>query len=86
MIKKVLVISIFILLTNNDFSQTENHRWSIGINPFSFAESAMSVGPCVSYKLSERIGFWTEGSYIFKNLYMSSKWRDVKGYRGVFQT
>ena len=86
MVKQIVVMITFSFICLTAFSQKENQRWSVGFNPLSFAESAMSIGPCVSYRLSERIGFWTEASYIFKNSYLPNKWKGVEGFRGIFQT
>ena len=44
-----------------------------------------SVGPSVSYRFSPRVELWSEASFIFKNLYANDYWKNLKGFRFIFQ-
>ena len=59
--------------------------WSVGVNPFSAGESLSSLGPSVALRVSPGIELWSEGSFIFHNLYNIAGWDHVKGYRFIFQ-
>jgi hypothetical protein len=39
----------------------------------------------VSYSFSPKIELWSEASYIFSNIYIFPDWRQVRGYRFIFQ-
>ena len=70
---------------NYSFDLNDSKYCSIGINPISFFESASNVSLCGAYRLSNRVGFWVEGSYIFSNFYMNYNWQNMKGFRFIFQ-
>lgn len=83
--KKFCLIILLLIYFSNGYSQQADHYWSIGINPLSFAESQLSIGPCIGYRLNKRIEFWTEASYIFSNSYMPKEWKKMQGFRFVLQ-
>lgn len=66
-------------------AQTFKPVWSVGVNPFSVGESLSSLGPSVALRVSPGIELWSEGSFIFHNLYDIAGWDHVKGYRFIFQ-
>jgi hypothetical protein len=80
---------VLIILFTGSLSQLDAQQktpwWSIGVNPLGLAESLSSIGPCAEYRVSPAISFWAEGSYIFHNLYKIANWKNVKGYRFIFQ-
>ncbi len=86
--KKIVGVIIFSFLSLYGFSQNkkaESVKWKIGVNPLSLAESQMSLGPNVSYRVADRFQLWAEASYIFRNSYMLHDWTNMKGYRFIFQ-
>jgi hypothetical protein len=82
---KILVTICFVFLFSTANAQTKYPYWSIGVNPFSLGESMSSIGPCAAYRLSPRIELLGEASYIFMNLYKISDWKNLHGYRFIFQ-
>jgi len=80
-----MAIIAFALLTIRASAQKPQSYWSIGFNPLSLAESMSSIGPSVAYRLSPAIELWAEGSIIFNNLYKMEDWKNLRGYRFIFQ-
>ncbi len=83
--RRVVIILSFLGCFNQAGAQQKTPYWSIGVNPLSMAESLSSIGPCAELRLSPAIGLWAEASYIFHNLYKIAAWKNVKGYRFIFQ-
>ena len=84
-IRKVISAALFVMISAISFSQKKSPSLRIGINPLSLAESQLSIGPCISYRVSDRFQLWTEASYIFANSYMPAEWKKMKGFRFIFQ-
>ncbi|MBI3138984.1 MAG: hypothetical protein HYZ15_10395 [Sphingobacteriales bacterium] len=82
--KKIILIA-FILAMHRSEAQQKSPYWTAGFNPLGPVESLSSLGPCVGYRISPAFGFWTEGTYIFHNLYKIAGWEKVRGYRFLFQ-
>lgn len=83
---KVLLFLLSVICTCNDSSSQTNYSyWSIGVNPFSPGESMSSIGPCVSYRVSPGLELWGETSFIFRNLYVNDYWKNLRGFRFIFQ-
>jgi Protein of unknown function (DUF3575) len=70
---------------NAGTAQTKFSYWSVGINPFSPGESMSSIGPTIAYRVSPKLELWAETSFIFYNLYASNSWKNLNGYRFIFQ-
>lgn len=86
--KKIFGVISFSLIFLCSFSQSKKAdpvKWKIGVNPLALAESQMSLGPNVSYRVANRFQLWAEASYIFRNSYMLRDWTNMKGYRFIFQ-
>lgn len=75
----LLILSVFA------GAQKGDRYWSIGINPFGVGESMSSLGPCTAFRFSPGFELWAEGSYIFHNLYNIHDWKNMSGYRLIFQ-
>lgn len=82
--RKLILLSI-ILLSVCANAQKGDRYWSIGVNPFSLGESMSSIGPCAGFRFSPGFELWLEGSYIFHNLYKIQDWKNMSGYRFIFQ-
>lgn len=84
--KKLLFFLLpVICLYTKSTAQTNYPYVSIGFNPLSPAESMSSIGPCVSYRVSPTLELWGETSFIFHNLYSDNSWKNLRGYRFIFQ-
>ena len=67
-------------------AQKVDSKWSVGVNPLALAEPSITLGPCISYKLTPKIDLWAEVAYIFKRSYlMPTEWKNLNGFRFLFQ-
>lgn len=82
--KRVYLLPLFFLYTAV-CGQAIYPRWNVGVNPLSVIESMPSIGPCVSYRFSQKLEAWGETSVIFGNLYAKSLGTNVSGYRFIVQ-
>lgn len=85
MLKKTILAALLLLCLSRAFCQTYKKGWSLGVNPLSLAESQLSLGPCAGYRFNERLGLWSEASFIFANSYMPEEWKSMKGLRFILQ-
>ncbi len=82
---KIIAVIFFAFLFSTANAQTKYPYWSVGVNPMSLGESMASIGPCAAYRLSPGIELWAEVSYIYNNLYKINDWKNLHGYRFIFQ-
>lgn len=82
--RKLILLSLLALSVCAN-AQKSDRYWSIGVNPFSVGESMSSIGPCAAFRFSPEFELWAEGSYIFHNLYNINDWKNMSGYRFIFQ-
>jgi Protein of unknown function (DUF3575) len=66
-------------------AQIKKSYWSVGVNPLGLIEVIPAVGPCVSYRLSPAFEFWGETSYLFGGPNRIEDWKNLNGYRLIFQ-
>lgn len=66
-------------------AQSGNSYWSLGTNPFSFVEVIPAIGPCFSYRISQRFELWSEASYLFGGPDRIDNWKNLQGLRFIFQ-
>lgn len=83
--KNVILTGLLFVVYANCLAQDKKSRWRAGFNPLSLAESQLSLGPAVAYRFNGRVEFWAETSYIFANSYMPRQWKNMTGFRFIFQ-
>ena len=67
-------------------AQNKDSYWSAGINPLGLVELIQAIGPCGSYRISPGFEAWSEVSYLFAARNRIYDWKNLQGYRFIFQT
>lgn len=83
--RKIYLLPLLLLFCTQIHAQSKRSYWSVGVNPFGFIEIFPTIGPCLSYRLSPRFELWSEGSYVFNGSYKVTNWKNLKGFRFIFQ-
>jgi hypothetical protein len=80
-----LLFMPLLLLQLYTSAQSDHAYWSVGLNPLGIGEIISAVGPCASYRVSPHLELWIEWAYLFEGPWGVYKWRNIKGYRLIFQ-
>lgn len=82
--RKICLLPLLLFCTQTH-AQHKRPYWNIGINPFSIVEIIPAIGPCLSYRISPRFELWGEASYLFGGPDRINNWKNLQGYRFIFQ-
>lgn len=83
--KKICFVPLFFIFSQVQAQSAHTSYWSIGINPLGIVETIPSIGMNMSYRISPRFEIWGETSLLVGNPYKIQGWKNLKGYRLIFQ-
>lgn len=76
---------MLIVCTSFYVCRSQQHSFSIGINPLTLLEPQAGIGPAAEYTLSNRFSLFAETNYLFNGSYLPQDWNNLSGYRFIFQ-
>ncbi len=82
---KLFLFSLLVLCLQTN-AQNKDSYWSVGVNPLGLVELTQAIGPCGSYRISPSFEAWGEVSYLFAGRNRINDWKNLQGYRFIFQT